>query len=67
MKMKSIDQYIDLFTRNREAFDKDSPEAMNRLRMAAYGSLRGKSLPEKGDEGYEKRSEEHTSELQSPQ
>lgn len=56
MKMKSIDQYIDLFTRNREAFDKDSPEAMNRLRMAAYGSLRGKFLPEKGDEGYEKTS-----------
>lgn len=56
MTMNSLNQYIDLFVSNRPAFDAHSPEALNRLRQPALESLLGKSLPEKGDEGYEKTS-----------
>lgn len=54
--MNSLDQYIDLYLRNSEAFAAGSPECMNALREAALDALRDRMLPERGDEGYEKTS-----------
>lgn len=54
--MNSLDQYTDLYLRNREAFAAGAPEAMNRLRADALDSLRDRTLPRKGDEGYEETS-----------
>lgn len=54
--MNSLNQYIDLYLRNSAAFQTHSPEVLDRLRASALESLRDKSLPQKGDEGYEKTS-----------
>ena len=52
----SLDQYTDLYLRNADAFAAGSPDALNRLRPDALDELRLRTLPEKGDEGYEKTS-----------
>lgn len=54
--MSSLKQYIDLYHDNREAIDAHSAPALNALRPMALESLAGKSLPSRGDEGYEKTS-----------
>lgn len=51
--MNALTQYIDLYNDNREVIDAGSAPLLNAQRPAALAALRGKSLPEKGDEGYE--------------
>lgn len=54
--MSSLKQYIDLYHANREAIDAHSASVLNALRPAALSALEGKSLPKRGEEGYEKTS-----------
>ncbi|MCC8072016.1 MAG: Fe-S cluster assembly protein SufD [Bacteroidales bacterium] len=52
----ALDQYLELYSDNREAIDARSAEPLNRLRPRAFEALQGRRLPHRGDEGYEKTS-----------
>ena len=54
--MNSLSQYIDLYKQNAQEINAGSTEALNSLRMAALETLEGASLPERGDEDYERTS-----------
>lgn len=51
--MSSLKQYIDVYEANAAAIDAGSAPLLNGMRHLALLSLKGASLPEKGDEGYE--------------
>lgn len=54
--MGALQQYIDFYNDNAAAVNENSAPALNGLRAAALMALDGKSLPRKGDEGFEKTS-----------
>lgn len=51
--MSSLNQYIDLFSENRETICANAAQPMNAAREKAFTALAGKRLPVKGDENYE--------------
>lgn len=51
--MSSLNQYINLFTENRETICVNAAQSMNTAREKAFTALAGKRLPMKGDENYE--------------
>ncbi|MCM1110729.1 MAG: Fe-S cluster assembly protein SufD [Clostridium sp.] len=55
-KTNSLTQYLDLYRDNRALIDSASAPLLNQMRPAAYESLAGARLPERGDESYEKTS-----------
>lgn len=54
--MSALSQYIELFDTHRALIDGNSAKVLNDCRQMARESLDGKSLPRKGNEGYEKTS-----------
>jgi len=54
--MNSLSQYLELYRLNAEAIDRGSAAALNALRPAAFEALAHASLPERGDENYERTS-----------
>ena len=50
--MDSLEQYLSLYRDNRELIDSHSSPVLNRLREAAYDSLKRNGFPEKGSENY---------------
>lgn len=56
--MSAIKQYIDLYNSHRQEIESCSAASLNALRPVAFDALKGKSLPRKGEEGYEKTSVE---------
>lgn len=54
--MGSLSQYTDIYRDHREAIDSHSSAVINAMRPAAYDVLKGKELPGKNTEGYEKTS-----------
>lgn len=52
----ALDQYIKLYEENREVIRANSDGRLNDVREEALAQLRGKSLPDKSCEGYEKTS-----------
>lgn len=51
--MNSLQQYIDLYNANRDAIERNAPDAMNALRPEALSVLQNGMLPRRGDENYE--------------
>ncbi|MGN0213926.1 MAG: Fe-S cluster assembly protein SufD [Muribaculaceae bacterium] len=51
--MTSLQQYIDLYNANRDAIERNAPDAMNALRAQALSVLQHERLPRRGDENYE--------------
>lgn len=51
--MSSLKQYTELYKNHHDVIDAGSAPAINALRPAALAALEGKSLPKRGDEGYE--------------
>jgi len=50
---KALSQYLELYSRHRTDIDAHAPQALNRLRPAAFDTLCAAGrLPRKGDEGY---------------
>lgn len=54
--MSSLTQYTDLYQAQRQALASHSAPLLDSRREAAFEALRGKTLPRRGDEGYEKTS-----------
>lgn len=54
--MSALQQYIDFYNANSPAVSEHSAPVLNALRASALEALDGKSLPRKGDEGFEKTS-----------
>lgn len=54
--MNSLSQYIELYRQNAQEINAGSAEAINTLRPAALDALNGTSLPERGEEDYERTS-----------
>ena len=52
--MSALSQYIELFDSHRAIIESKSAQVLNDHRQVARESLEGKSLPQKGEEGYEK-------------
>lgn len=49
----SLTQYLELYEAHRADIDSHAPQALNRLRDAAFEALnKAGRLPRKGDEGY---------------
>ncbi len=56
--MSSLNQYLELYSQNREAIDCGSSSVLNKHRQQAYEALLDARLPRKGEEGYERTSVE---------
>lgn len=54
--MGSLSQYTDIYRDHREALDSHSAPVINAMRAEAYEALKGKELPDRHTEGYEKTS-----------
>ena len=54
--MSSLSQYTDIYRDHRETLDSHSAPVINALRQEAFDALKGKSLPDRNTEGYEKTS-----------
>lgn len=53
MSISSLQQYLDLYTDNRQLLEEKSAPGFNRLRPEAFRNLSVLKLPEKGEENYE--------------